>query len=263
MGHSHPPLFTHTHLPRYALEEALGTLPRPMHHARAPCPMSHAPCTCPMPRYALEEALGGSSLYIWALGLLAAGQAAMMVCTYAGQVIMGGMLQLQLAPWKRVAFTRVFALGPALAVAASTISHPALFNNINEYLNVLQVRARVATLPSSTVLPLPQSSSPALLGTPQSSTPAFPRQYVLQSVQLPFAMLPVLHFTASPKLLGRFRSSPSAMIISWSLALIVLGVNRYAPCLSTAHTSPSLVRAQSSRRPEMMRPCQRPGVQPC
>ena len=216
-----------------------------------------------MPRYALEEALGGSSLYIWALGLLAAGQAAMMVCTYAGQVIMGGMLQLQLAPWKRVAFTRVFALGPALAVAASTISHPALFNNINEYLNVLQVRARVATLPSSTVLPLPQSSSPALLGTPQSSTPAFPRQYVLQSVQLPFAMLPVLHFTASPKLLGRFRSSPSAMIISWSLALIVLGVNRYAPCLSTAHTSPSLVRAQSSRRPEMMRPCQRPGVQPC
>ena len=88
--------------------------------------------------YALASSLGESALYIWAVGLLAAGQASTMVCTYAGQIIMGGCLQIQLAPWKRVAFTRAIALGPAMLVAVSTGSDTSLFNNINEYLNVLQ-----------------------------------------------------------------------------------------------------------------------------
>jgi natural resistance-associated macrophage protein len=48
--------------------------------------------------FALEQALGPSALYIWALGLFAAGQAATMVCTYAGQIIMGGCLELHIAP---------------------------------------------------------------------------------------------------------------------------------------------------------------------
>lgn len=61
--------------------------------------------------YALKSALGPFNLYMWALGLFAAGQAATMVCTYAGQIIMGGTLEVQLAPWVRVAITRVFALG--------------------------------------------------------------------------------------------------------------------------------------------------------
>jgi len=133
--------------------------------------------------YALKEALGDASLYIWALGLLAAGQASTMVCTYAGQMIMGGCLQIQLAPWKRVALTRFFALGPALFVAVSTGSDSSLFNNINQYLNVLQ------------------------------------------SVQLPFAMLPVLHFTASKSLLGRFASSPTLFAVCCALALLVISIN--------------------------------------
>ena len=133
--------------------------------------------------YALASALGPSSLYVWALGLLAAGQASTMVCTYAGQMIMGGCLQVQLAPWKRVAFTRAFALGPALLVATVTGSDTSLFNNINEYLNVLQ------------------------------------------SVQLPFAMLPVLHFAASRDLMGRFASSKKLFAISACLALLVMSIN--------------------------------------
>ena len=53
---------------------------------------------------------------------------------------------------KRVALTRSLALGPALLVAAYTAPNPALFSNINEYLNVLQ----------SAALPLaPASHSPA------------------------------------------------------------------------------------------------------
>ena len=102
---------------------------------------------------------------------------------YAGQIIMGGCLSLKLAPWKRVAFTRVFALGPALIVALSTYSNPRVFNSFNEYLNVLQ------------------------------------------SVQLPFAMLPVLHFTASRRRLGRFVSSRKWMALSVCLALLVITIN--------------------------------------
>jgi hypothetical protein len=133
--------------------------------------------------YALAEAMGGSSLYIWALGLLAAGQASTMVCTYAGQIIMGGCLQIKLKPWQQVAFTRLFALGPALLVAVTTGSDTSLFNNINEYLNILQ------------------------------------------SVQLPFAMLPVLHFAASRAQMGRFASGPALLVVAIGLALLVMSVN--------------------------------------
>ena len=133
--------------------------------------------------YALSAALGSSAIYFWALGLFAAGQAATMVCTYAGQIIMGGCLEIQLAPWKRVAFTRIFALGPALAVAASTYQDQRLFNNINEYLNVLQ------------------------------------------SVQLPFAMLPVLHFANSRRHMHQFRSGSVAIGMSFCLAVLVISIN--------------------------------------
>ena len=51
---------------------------------------------------------------------------------------MGGCLQIEIAPWKRVALTRAIALGPALAVATSTVNNSHLYNSINEYLNVLQ-----------------------------------------------------------------------------------------------------------------------------
>ena len=74
---------------------------------------------------------------VWALGLFAAGQSSTMVCTYAGQVIMGGMVQIKLRPWKQIAMTKALALGPALAVEADC-GDQRLFNRINEYLNVLQ-----------------------------------------------------------------------------------------------------------------------------
>ena len=122
---------------------------------------------------------------MWALGLFAAGQASTMTCTYAGQIIMGGMLQIKLPLAAQVALTRLFALGPALAVATLTIENDQLYNNINEYLNILQ------------------------------------------SIQLPFAMLPVLHFTASRRLMGRFRSRPLMLAITTTLALLVMAINVY------------------------------------
>lgn len=135
--------------------------------------------------YALKAKLGHVSLYIWALGLLAAGQASTMVCTYAGQIIMGGCLEIRLAPWKRVALTRTLALGPALVVAVYTAPDPALFSNINEYLNVLQ------------------------------------------SIQLPFAVLPVLRFAASEPLMGIFRTRRAMLAATYAIALFLIGVNIY------------------------------------
>ena len=48
---------------------------------------------------------------------------------------------------------------------------------------------------------------------------------MLQSVQLPFAMLPVLHFTASRRRLGRFVSGRKWMALSVCLALLVIAIN--------------------------------------
>merc|ERR1712110_791086 len=77
---------------------------------------------------ALKHALSDAALYVWAVGLLAAGQAATMTCTYAGQIIMGGCLQIKLAAWKRVALTRAAALGPSILVAISTVGNDTLYN---------------------------------------------------------------------------------------------------------------------------------------
>ena len=135
--------------------------------------------------FALAGTLGDKAKYVWALGLLAAGQASTMTCTYAGQMIMGGCVHLEMKAWKRVAVTRLFALAPALIVATATVSDQTLFININEYLNVLQ------------------------------------------SVQLPFAMLPVLYFIQSSALLGNWRSKGLPLILGTGLALLVMGVNVY------------------------------------
>ena len=48
---------------------------------------------------------------------------------------------------------------------------------------------------------------------------------IMQSLLLPFAMLPALHFAAAPHILGGFRSPPSLMALTTCLALVVLFTN--------------------------------------
>ena len=48
---------------------------------------------------ALHGLYGDASRYIWALGLLAAGQSATMTGTYAGQFVMEGFLDFKLPVW--------------------------------------------------------------------------------------------------------------------------------------------------------------------
>ena len=129
---------------------------------------------------------GAVALVIWGVGLLAAGQAATMTATFAGQIVMDGFLNIKLPQWQRVLLTRVVALGPALAVSVATGSNTALFNSINEWLNILQ------------------------------------------SIQLPFAMLPILKLTSMTSIMGEdFRTQGKQAGLVASLACVVLFVNFY------------------------------------
>ena len=60
---------------------------------------------------------GPAALYIWAIGVLAAGQSSTMTGTYAGQFAMEGFLNLQWKKWMRVLFTRTIAVLPTFMIA--------------------------------------------------------------------------------------------------------------------------------------------------
>jgi len=60
---------------------------------------------------------GSAAMYIWALGVLAAGQSSTMTGTYAGQFAMEGFLNLQWKKWQRVLFTRTIAILPTFLIA--------------------------------------------------------------------------------------------------------------------------------------------------
>ncbi|XP_066855564.1 natural resistance-associated macrophage protein 1 isoform X6 [Anser cygnoides] len=79
---------------------------------------------------------GTAALYIWAVGILAAGQSSTMTGTYAGQFVMEGFLQLRWSRFARVLFTRSFAILPTLFVAA--FRDVSQLTGMNDLLNVLQ-----------------------------------------------------------------------------------------------------------------------------
>lgn len=90
---------------------------------------------------------GLAALYIWAVGLLAAGQSSTMTGTYAGQFAMEGFLNLQWKRWKRVFVTRTLAIVPTFCLA--------YFNNIqdltgmNDTLNaVMSLQLPFAVIPT-------------------------------------------------------------------------------------------------------------------
>ena len=126
---------------------------------------------------------GDVALYIWAIGILAAGSSSTMTGTYAGQFVMEGFLNIHWSRWKRVLFTRSIAIMPTLMVA--------VFANINNL-----------------------TSMNDLLN-------------VVQSLQLPFALLPILHFTNSFLIMNTFRNGIIMKILVWILAIAVISINFY------------------------------------
>ncbi|XP_054163431.1 natural resistance-associated macrophage protein 2-like [Oppia nitens] len=78
---------------------------------------------------------GAFAMYIWAVGIFAAGQSSTMTGTYSGQFVMEGFLNLKWDRWKRVLLTRTIAIAPTLAVTLT--SDIGRLTGMNDYLNAL------------------------------------------------------------------------------------------------------------------------------
>uniref|UniRef100_A0A8C5FN32 Natural resistance-associated macrophage protein 2-like n=1 Tax=Gadus morhua TaxID=8049 RepID=A0A8C5FN32_GADMO len=79
---------------------------------------------------------GPVALYIWAVGILAAGQSSTMTGTYSGQFVMEGFLNLKWSRFARVLLTRSIAITPTLLVAI--FQDITKLTGMNDFLNVLQ-----------------------------------------------------------------------------------------------------------------------------
>ncbi|XP_070824326.1 natural resistance-associated macrophage protein 2-like isoform X2 [Chaetodon trifascialis] len=126
---------------------------------------------------------GPAALYIWAVGILAAGQSSTMTGTYSGQFVMEGFLNLRWSRFARVLLTRSLAIAPTLLVAIfQDIQH---LTGMNDFLNVLQ------------------------------------------SMQLPFALIPVLTFSSLPSLMNDFANGLVCKIGGGLVILLVCAINVY------------------------------------
>uniref|UniRef100_A0A6I8NGA1 Natural resistance-associated macrophage protein 1 n=1 Tax=Ornithorhynchus anatinus TaxID=9258 RepID=A0A6I8NGA1_ORNAN len=79
---------------------------------------------------------GPAALYIWAVGILAAGHSSTMTGTYAGQFVMEGFVRLGWSRFSRVLGTRSCALLPTILVAL--FRDVGDLTGLNDLLNVLQ-----------------------------------------------------------------------------------------------------------------------------
>ncbi|KAL8151759.1 hypothetical protein V2J09_021567 [Rumex salicifolius] len=124
-------------------------------------------------------------LYIWAVGLLAAGQSSTMTGTYAGQFIMSGFLNLRLKKWMRALITRSCAIVPTIVVALFFDTSDDTLDVLNEWLNVLQ------------------------------------------SVQIPFAVIPLLCLVSKEEIMGVFKIGLRLKVASWLIAGLIMAINGY------------------------------------
>ena len=129
---------------------------------------------------ALSETFGKTAKYIWAVGLLAAGQSSTMTGTYAGQFVMEGFLDFKLPVWQRVLITRAVAIVPALCVLFLDIG---TLTGMDTWLNILQ------------------------------------------SIQLPFALIPTIKFASSPLIMGEFAISRCSTIFASCLGVALFLMN--------------------------------------
>ncbi|GAB4849022.1 Metal transporter Nramp3 [Ancistrocladus abbreviatus] len=136
----------------------------------------------------LQERYGGRFvpiLYIWAIGLLAAGQSSTITGTYAGQFIMGGFLNMRLKKWLRSLITRSCAIIPTVIVALVFEGSEDMLDVVNQWLNILQ------------------------------------------SVQIPFALIPLLCLVAKEEIMGVFKIGPVLKMASWLVTALIVVINGY------------------------------------
>jgi manganese transport protein len=129
--------------------------------------------------------LGKLAPILFGVALLCAGQSSTLTGTLAGQIVMEGYLHLRITPWLRRLATRLLALVPAVITILLTGEES-------------QGRA------TQRLLVLSQ---------------------VILSLQLAFAVIPLIHFTSNPKNMGKFASPLWVRALAWITAAIIVGLN--------------------------------------
>mmetsp|Transcript_11202 Transcript_11202/g.24121 ORF Transcript_11202/g.24121 Transcript_11202/m.24121 type:complete len:597 (+) Transcript_11202:151-1941(+) len=133
----------------------------------------------------LAQRFGEAFRVLWAVGLLASGQVATIGLTYAGQLVMTGLLNVKVQAGPRMIATRLVALLPTVTLAV-VFEASNTFDQVAQLLNIAQ------------------------------------------SLLLPFALLPVIHMTASREVMGdKFVSQKWVTAFTAAIAVAVLAVNGY------------------------------------
>ncbi|XP_058184472.1 metal transporter Nramp7.2-like [Rhododendron vialii] len=113
--------------------------------------------------FLLQNVLRKSSSTIYAIALLASGQSSTITCTYAGQFIMQGFLDLKMKRWQRNLMTRTISILPSLV--ASLVGGAAAAGN----LIIISSMILSFELPFSLIPLLKFSSSASKMGPYKSS----------------------------------------------------------------------------------------------
>jgi manganese transport protein len=128
---------------------------------------------------------------LFAVALLASGQSSTFTGTLAGQVVMEGFLHFRLRPWARRLLTRAVAIVPAMLVVALA-GHGA-------------------------------EDEPT--GVDRRLLDLLVLSQVVLSFQLPFAIVPLVHFTSDRWRMGEFASRGWLKALAWSCGAVVVGLN--------------------------------------
>ena len=132
----------------------------------------------------LSPLLGvASASTLFALALLASGQASTLTATLAGQIVMEGFIHIRLAPWLRRLVTRLLALIPALI----------------------------------TIVYFGESSTGGLIVLSQ----------VVLSLQLSFAVIPLIIFTSDRNRMGQFANPAWLSRLSWAVGIAIAALNAW------------------------------------
>jgi manganese transport protein len=124
---------------------------------------------------------------VFALALLASGQNSTLTGTLAGQIVMEGFLNIRLRPWLRRLITRLLAIIPAVICTALYAHDPA--KEMDAVGNLLIF------------------------------------SQVILSLQLSFAVIPLILFTSDRRKMGQFVSPLWMKILAWATAGIIVVLN--------------------------------------
>jgi len=124
---------------------------------------------------------------VFALALLASGQNSTLTGTLAGQIVMEGFLNIRLRPWLRRLITRLIAIVPAVICTAVYAHDPSKeFDAVGKLLIFSQV---------------------------------------VLSLQLSFAVIPLILFTSDRRKMGQFVTPLWMKILAWITASIIVSLN--------------------------------------